>query len=247
MKAMFLDESGDHSLEVIDHQYPMFVLAGVIMEKEYAEGELEARMMDFKKALFGRTDIILHSADITRNQKGFEQMKDRTFREQFYAKLNALVASLDFRVVACAIRKEEHLQRYGVSALDPYMLSLHVLVERFCFEIGSVPGGGIIVAERRGPTLDHELELAFLNLKIQGTRYLRAIQIENRIAGLHLRKKSENVAGLQLADLVATPIGRHVLGKGDHKDYQIIESKFRRDWHGSHEGYGLVVLPRGTK
>lgn len=244
MKVMFLDESGDHSLEVIDHQYPMFVLAGVIMEKEYAEGDLEARITEFKKNLFGRTDIILHAADITRNQNGFERMKDKAFRDRFYNELNALVKSIDFKVVACVIHKEEHLQRYGISALDTYMLSLHVLIERFCFEIGNVRGGGIVVAERRGPPLDHELELAFLNLKIQGTRYLRAIQVENRISGLHLRRKSENVGGLQLADLVATPIGRHVLGKKDHKDYRIIESKFRRGLRGSPEGYGLVILPQ---
>ena len=243
MKVMFLDESGDHSLDVIDHQYPIFVLAGVIMEKEYAEGDLEARITEFKRNLFGRTGIILHTADITRNQNGFEQMKDKAFRERFYTRLNTLVASIDFKVVACAIHKEEHLQRYGISALDPYMLSLHVLIERFCFEIGNVHAGGIIVAERRGPTLDHELELAFLNLKIQGTRYLQATQIENRISGLQLRKKSENVGGLQLADLVATPIGRHVLGKKDHKDYGIIESKLRTDRRACHGGFGLVVLP----
>ncbi|MBX3340705.1 MAG: hypothetical protein KF711_03890 [Nitrospira sp.] len=44
---------------------------------------------------------------------------------------------LQFQVVACVIRKNDHLQRYGVAALDPYMLSLDVLVERFCMDIGA--------------------------------------------------------------------------------------------------------------
>ncbi len=39
MKVLFLDESGDHNLSVIDPQYPMFVLGGVIVDKAYAEGE----------------------------------------------------------------------------------------------------------------------------------------------------------------------------------------------------------------
>lgn len=213
MKVMFLDESGDHNLELIDPQYPMFVLAGVIMEQEYAEGVLEQRMAQFKKELFGRDDIILHTADITRNRNGFEMMKDAQFRSAFYTRINELIASLDFKIVACAIHKNAHISRYGVAALDPYMLSLDVLVERFCFEIGNLSGGGIIIAERRDPTLDTQLELAFLNLKVQGTRYLQAAQIQRRIAGLTPRSKSKNIAGLQLADLVATPIGRHVLGK----------------------------------
>jgi hypothetical protein len=217
MKIMFLDESGDHSLEVIDPQYPMFVLAGVIMEQAYAEGEAEQRMMEFKTDLLGRTDIVLHTADITRNRNGFERMKEPQFRQTFYARLNNLVASVDFKIVACAIRKDAHLTRYGVAALDPYMLSLDVLVERFCFEIGNVPGGGMIVAERRDPTLDTQLELAFLNLKVQGTRFLQAAQIQRQIVGLTPRAKSKNIAGLQLADLVATPIGCHVLGKKDQE------------------------------
>ena len=40
MKVLFLDESGDHNLEVIDPLYPLFVLGGVILEKRYAEGDL---------------------------------------------------------------------------------------------------------------------------------------------------------------------------------------------------------------
>ncbi|HCB35264.1 MAG TPA: DUF3800 domain-containing protein, partial [Candidatus Taylorbacteria bacterium] len=35
MKVMFLDESGDHSLDKIDASYPMFVLAGCIFDFEY--------------------------------------------------------------------------------------------------------------------------------------------------------------------------------------------------------------------
>ena len=31
MKVLFLDESGDHNLAVIDPQYPLFVLGGVIV------------------------------------------------------------------------------------------------------------------------------------------------------------------------------------------------------------------------
>lgn len=124
------------------------------------------------------------------------------------------------------------------------MLSLHILVERFCFEIDKVPKGGLIVAERRNPTLDNQLELAFLNLKIQGTRYVRANQIGATIVGMNLRAKSENIAGMQLADLVATPIGRHVLGKRDYDDYRIVEKKFRINKRGEYQGYGLVILPR---
>jgi hypothetical protein len=33
MRIMFLDESGDHNLLVLDQDYPIFVLGGCIMEE----------------------------------------------------------------------------------------------------------------------------------------------------------------------------------------------------------------------
>ena len=222
----------------------MFVLGGVIMEQAYAEGALKHAFADFKRRLFGRDDLILHTADITRNRNGFERLKERDFRERFYRELNALLRGLDFQVVACVVRKDVHLVRYGVAALDPYMLSLDVLVERFCMDVGNVAGGGVIVAERRGDTLDRQLDIAWLNLKVQGTRYMQARDIAHRVMALNLRGKSENLAGLQLADLVVTPIGRKVMGKPIKEDYRVVEQKFRRSPSGRVEGYGLIVLPK---
>lgn len=244
MKIMFLDESGDHNLSIIDPQYPLFVLGGVIVDKNYAEGEMTEKLNRFKRDILGDENLVLHTADIVRNRNGFERMKDAAFREHFLKQLNALMRELQYLVIACVIRKEKHLAQYGVAALDPYLLSLDVLVERFCMEIGNVSGGGMIVAEKRNPTLDHQLDIAWLNLKIQGTRFMQAKQIERRILGLNQRAKSECLAGLQLADLVVSPIGRHTLNKPDREDFKIVESKLRRNAKGEYEGYGLIVLPR---
>ena len=243
MKAMFLDESGDHSLDKIDLQYPIFVLGGIIVDAAYAKGDLVEEVRAFKRRVLGREDLILHTADITRNKNGFERMKDPVFREMFFGELNALMRRLEYQVVACAIRKGDHLARYEVSALDPYFLSLEVLVERFCHELGTA-GGGWIVAEKRNPTLDHQIEVAWLNLKIQGTKFLRAAQVARRVEGLVLRDKTHGLAGLELADLVVSPIGRFVQGKQIREDFRVIEEKFRRGPSGSYHGYGLVVLPK---
>lgn len=244
MKIMFLDESGTHNLSDINPDYPVFVLGGIIVDKDYAEGELTNRIRQFKIDLFKREDIILRTADITRNRNGFERIKDKGFRETFYKGLNEVMKSLDYKVVACVIKKDAHLAKYGIEATDPYMLSLHILVERFCFEIGASKEPGLIVAEKREPTLDHELDLAWLNLKIQGTEFVPAKTIEERISNLVTRHKKDNIAGLQMADLVISPVGRYVLGRAVKEDFRIVESKFRRDAKGNYVGAGLVVLPK---
>jgi len=241
-KVMFLDESGNHGLVRIDRQYPLFVLGGVIFDEVYARDILEDRVRKFKLELFGRDDLILHTADITRNRNGFERLKEPGFRARFYYQLNEMMRELDYKVVGCVIKKDEHLKRYGFGAIDPYMLSLDILVERFCFELETSSTSGVIVAEKRSPVLDRELDVAWLNLKIQGTQFVQAKTIDERISSLVSRDKRENIAGLQVADLVVSPIGRHVLGKSSHEDWAIVEGKFRRRF-GRYEGAGLVVLP----
>ena len=244
VKTLFLDESGDHNLEVIDPQYPVFVLGGVVMDDDYVQEVAQPRMNAFKQSLFGTSSLVMHTADISRNRNGFEKLKDRSFRQRFYEGLNELIEGLDFRIIACGIHKTTHLSRYGPAALDPYFLSLNVVVERFCFDLGEVKDGGWIVAEKRGPELDREMDLAWLNLKVQGTKFMQAKWIDERISGLRLRGKDAGLVGLEIADLIVTPIGRHLLGKETKEDFRIVERKFRRNPHGSYQGWGLVVLPK---
>lgn len=245
MKVLFLDESGDHNLTLIDPQYPLFILGGIIVDDvEYAKGEMSERVGAFKRLLLGDDLAILHTADMVRNRHGFELLARPDVRKEFYSGLNELLADLRYQIVACAIRKDVHLDRYGLAAVDPYLLGLEVLVERFCYEVGSGNEPGVIVAESRGHLLDRQLRLAWLSLRTRGTRFVKASQVCERIKGLAIRKKQQNIAGLQVADLVVTPIGRSLLGKTSLVDYGIIRSKFRCNRAREYQGLGLVVLPK---
>ena len=243
MKILFLDESGDHNLTVIDPNYPLFVLGGVIVDKDYADGPLTEALDDLKRRMFGRTDIVLHTADIVRNRNGFEELEDIEFRNQFYEGLNSLVAELDFTVVACAIRKDDSFRHYGAAAIDLYRISLHKLAELFCDDIGEVRNGRMIIAESRNAMLDQELEYSWSTLRRRWAGYSGAEMIRDRIRSLTLCDKKENIAGLQLADLVS-PIGRHILGRPNRDDWLIVERKLRRGPGGIVEGYGIVSLPK---
>ncbi|MDQ8197473.1 hypothetical protein QEH56_04900 [Pelagicoccus enzymogenes] len=105
-------------------------------------------------------------------------------------------------------------------------------------EIGDVQDGELIVAEKRDSTLDLGLEPAWIKVKVQGTRPIQASQIEKRIRSLNLRDKKDKIAGLQLADLVLTPVERHILEKKTNEDFRIIESKLHRSPSGRIDSYG---------
>ncbi len=251
MKVLYLDESGDHDLVNIDPAYPVFVLGGVILDRTYARTVMEPRVRAFKTHWFGTDQIVLHSVDIARGKRGFERLRsDRAFRVEFLAALSDLMEELDYRVVACVIHKDRHVERYGRDAPDPYAVALDVVVERFCLEIGDRLDGGAVYAERRRPDLDHGLDAAWERLRANGTPRLNEDGtglIDERIIGFGLKAKSLNLVGLQLADLVISPIGRHQTGLDTHDNRNIVQRKVCRDRLGRVEGYGLVVLPAPGK
>lgn len=54
-----------------------------------------------------------------------------------------------------------------------------------------------------------------------------------------LEDKKSNSTGLQIADLIARPIGRQILKpEQSNRAYEIIEKKFRRDSRGHVNGWG---------
>lgn len=220
------------------------MLGWVVVDADYAAGELTRRLERFKLDILGTSDLTLHTADIVRTRGAFETLKDVERQQRFYAALNNVMRELDYKIVACAIKKDAHLVAYGPAALDPYMLSMSVLVERFCFEIAdSGDIRGHIVAERRGRAFDAALKLAWAAMEVGGTAYLPPSVIKERIAGLHLCDKRDRIAGLELADLVVSPIGRFAAGLPPREDFEIVREKLRRR-DGEFMGAGLVILPK---
>lgn len=244
MKILFLDESGDHDLIKIDPLYPVFVLAGCIVDSDYQDIYLVPRLSKIKQDLFKDDKLVFHFCDYTRNQNGFERMSERPFREEFYKELNKIIKNIDFRLIACIVDKNRHIQHYK-HAMNPYLLSLEVVLERFIMYLNAIHEQGMVIAESRGPQLDNQLNLAFLDLKIRGTRYFKPREVVNAITDFKFKKKKENVAGLQLIDSIITPIGRRYLNKINYYlDYEIIKSKFYRHECGRYRGYGLVIFPK---
>ena len=84
---LFLDESGDHGLNKIDPDFPIFVLCGVIMsEQEYRLG-VDAKFTQLKERIWGDKEVVFHSRDIRKWQKEFSLLIDPNIRQDFLQSL----------------------------------------------------------------------------------------------------------------------------------------------------------------
>ncbi len=238
MKTMSLDESGDHNLKQIDPGYPVFVLGGVIFEDDYARIRADEAIRAFKRDLFGQTDFVLHTVEITRNAGVFSVLQDRDFRNAFFRELSAVLRGLEFSVVACAVRKDRLDAESAPAVGDPYHYALERLVIRFCEIVGNQHRGGRIRAEQRQPALDRRTLRQWRTLREVGAGDFTGRSIRRRIASLSFHDKSERLVDLELADLVVTPIGRHIVGYPERPDWEIVREKL----HGSSEA-AIEVMP----
>jgi hypothetical protein len=200
---LFIDETGDPSLQSVNEDFPIFVLCGCLISNDQYK-ELQDKVSALKQYFFGRDDIILHSRDIRKCEGVFSKLFDFSIKESFYAELNALISSTSFTVIAVAIRKYDFIERYGKLADDPYEVSLSFLLERSVMATDS-SGGQIlhIMAESRGRKEDDILKRRYNRLLDVGTNHISAIRFQNRIVDMRFRRKECNDCGLQLADLCA--------------------------------------------
>ncbi len=251
MKALFIDETGDHSLSKIDSSYPIFVLSGIVVDEDYHNGTLTDVLNKFKVHHFGTDQVVLHSKEMTHPQSArsplYMKFMDRDFRRKFYADFEYMLGQLDISIVACVIMKNRHFANYGLEAKDPYLLSFDNLLNRLVFDL-SDDQRGKIVAESRNSVLDNQLEIAYLSTRVEGTNKVQPAEIKLKLeSAIQFRQKSDNIAGLQMADMVASPIARHFLQKpervGNQLRYETVFGKVR-SINGRWENIGITVLPQ---
>lgn len=246
MKVMYLDESGNHDLKKINPNYPVFALGGVIADRAHVRDVIGPQMREFKLRHFGREDVVLHTVDMGRGRGDYDFLANQTKRANFYTDLNELLGRWDYKVVVCVFELERYVKQY-TTPVDPYHYGLEILVERFCLELGQLVDAGHIYAEKRNPGLDRALLQAWDDLKENGagTGYANSETIDQKIVGLELREKKPHYYGLQLADLVITPAGRHVAGHAPNPNqvqWTVVKGKLRRH-KGEYNGAGLIIRP----
>lgn len=157
--------------------------------------------------------------------------------QSFMDEVSTLIANDPFSIIATAIDKRRLKSQYTTPA-SPYNLSLLFCIERatkFLEQHGQKEKLTHIIVEARGKKEDNELELEFRRIMAQ----------RKGLANLNIMfaDKKVNSPGLQLADLIAHPIGRYAINPAqENRSYDIIKKKLYR--YPNHDGKGLKIFPK---
>lgn len=238
---VYVDESGDHSLDPINPDYPVFVLAFCLIRKQDYCDLIVPAVQKLKFKYFGHDMVILHESEIRKSRPPFDILLNETVRKQFLRDLANLIEAAPFTLVASCIMKNDFHGRRGDDD-NPYHIAMEFGLERVFLALQERGQRGRlthVVFEQRGRQEDRSLELEFRRIMDRTTMQGMAESLD-----LMMVSKQVNSAGLQLADMFARPIGRHLLDPDQrNRAYELLRGKFRASPQGSIRGRGLKVYP----
>ncbi len=206
---IYIDEVGNSDLESSDNPNHRFLsLTGVIVDLQYVANTVHPQMESIKAKFFEShpdNPIIFHRKEMLNAKYPFSKLKDFELRKKFDAKLLSLLNNWQYSVITVCIDKLSHKKTYTTWRYDPYHYCLEVLLERYIFFLDFVNSCGDVMAESRGGKEDRRLKDAFNVLYQNGNNYIGPEQMCLRLTSsqLKVKNKANNIAGLQLADLLA--------------------------------------------
>ena len=237
----FADESGDSKMDRIDPAFPVLSFAVCLFEAATYERLVVPAVRDLKLRHFDDDQVVLHEREIRRRLGRYSVMRTPQARFDFEREVIELIEALPFTIIAVVVHKGLLKTRY-LFPDDPYELCLRFAFERVRKFVDLTSGTDAVAhltAESRDPTNDRRLREALDDFR-RGD-YLGG-PLGN--VALSFARKIDGHAGLEIADLVANPIARHVLGRPSaFVPFSIIEPKLRRNPQGRIDGWGIKVFP----
>ena len=225
---VYVDESGDHSLNKINPFYPLFVLSLCVFRKEYYAHTVTPSIRMLKFSTFGHDMVILHEHEIRKKEGSFRALSKEN-REQFLEQLSSLIAKTDFVVIPIVIDKYKIKQQHAEqSSPHIYHLAMKLGLEKlyqFFHSKGQHDRLTHVVFEARGRTEDTALELEFQRVCNRNNSLHTSFPFSIVVAD-----KKTNSEGLQFADMVARPMGLSVLHSNQsNRALKILETKLHRE------------------
>lgn len=232
----YLDESGDCSLTKIAKDFPVFALGFLVCDTDRYANEIVPQVTKLKIDFFGHDAVVLHLREIQRREGPFAALQNKNTSDKFWQATRQIITNAPFDLIAVAIRKPEHVAKYGVKARDPYELSLEFGIERLSRDLRKLGQDSIrLVVEARNKKENDALRGAFDRLIKYGSYFQTFNDIRFE---LDFAPKSANAAGHQLVDLCIGPVAKHAATGLVSPAFDVIKAKAN-----SKPGYGLKFFP----
>jgi len=268
---LYIDESGNHQLgpDLPEDQPNLrfFGLSGVILSKDTAMNlfiEFEKlKRKYFKDYDFDLKQLVFHRKEICDGKGPFRILKnDKQIKNEFDNEILKIINETPFTLITIVIDKYIHYKNYSGRAFPPYEYCLEVLLERYCFYLKSVDGKGDVLSEGRGGKEDQDLKTGYKHIYHNGkhlnkTGDLSSKKLKDYLSSteIKIKKKAENIAGLQLCDLIVHDSmyeileeeGYHVGNKSNsfRKDLiEILQTKYYKSSTGKIKGLGKKLLEK---
>ncbi|MCY3544381.1 MAG: DUF3800 domain-containing protein [Chloroflexi bacterium] len=214
---IYIDETGNSSIKSARSANERFLsLTGIIISLPHVQATMHPQMEELKVRHFGShpdDPVILHRKDILKKKRRFDTLRNLSAEDAFNQDLLAHLRDWEYSVITVCIDKKAHLETHETSQMDPYHYCLAVLLERFYHWLNRKGVRGDVMAEARGGKEDMRLKEEFRRLWENGTQYIEQGMFQSLLTSreLKVRSKSANIAGLQLADLIAHPSRSEIL------------------------------------
>jgi len=206
---VYIDESGDHTYRrLTDLSRRYLGLTGLVIRKTSYDPVIPESLEALKKRFLSydpdEPPVLVRSA-IVNHKSSFWVLRDPEVRRRWDAEILELFKSLSAQIFTVVIDKKEHIDRYPTDTWDAYSYSLSVLLNRIRGWLNLQGATADIMPESRGQKEDNQLLAAYVELRTMGTFHTDAEEYQRTFPTERLlfRKKEHNVAGLQLADLLA--------------------------------------------
>jgi hypothetical protein len=211
---LYIDETGNSDLTSSDNPNHRYLsLTGVAIELGYVESVIFPELEVLKSTYFRShpdDPVVLHRKEMVNQKHPFEALGEEQIRNRFNKDLLAMLERWEYTVITVLIDKLEHKQKYSSWQFDPYHYGLMIMIERYVLFLEEKNAKGDAMAESRGGKDDRRLKDSFERLIERGTEYIDFQRFMNSLTSKQLKVKSKlnNIAGLQLADIIAHPVFR---------------------------------------
>lgn len=215
---LFIDEVGNADLRgaANDDNVRYLSLTGILTTDECHKHRITPAFQELKDILKRGDDsaepVILHRREIVRRDGIFARLRDPEISQEFDRKLLVAIDNLPYRAMTVQIDKREHLEKYQMWHFDPYHYCLNCLVERFVLYLRRHRSEGLVIIEPRSKFADKKLKNSFAHIFKFGTEHVSADSVQQALISkdIHFYPKKSDVAGLQLADMIAHPSARYM-------------------------------------